>query len=41
VLFATLDLAYETCAKLKSGELPEPLRKLLLIEIGEIEQRRR
>jgi RNA polymerase sigma-70 factor (ECF subfamily) len=40
VLFATLDLAYEACSKLKSGELPEPLRKLLLIEIGEIEQRR-
>jgi predicted RNA polymerase sigma factor len=40
VLFATLDLAFETCIKLKSGELPEPLRKLLLMEIGGIEQLR-
>lgn len=37
VLFATLDLAYEACIKLKSGELPEPLRKLLLMEIGSFE----
>lgn len=40
VLFATLDLAYDACIKLKGGELPEPLRKLLLIEIGAIEHLR-
>jgi len=40
VLFATLDLAYDACIKLKSGELPEPLRKFLLIEIGSIEHPR-
>lgn len=40
VLFATLDLAYDACIKLKSGELPEPLRKLLLIEIGSIKHLR-
>ncbi|MCI0691979.1 RNA polymerase sigma factor [candidate division KSB1 bacterium] len=40
VLFATLDLAYDACIKLKSGELPEPLRKLLLIEISSIEHLR-
>jgi RNA polymerase sigma-70 factor (ECF subfamily) len=39
VLFATLDLAYDTCIKLKSGELPEPLRKLLLKEIDSIKHR--
>jgi hypothetical protein len=36
VLFATLDLAYDACNKLKSGELPEPVRELLLEEIDSI-----
>jgi len=40
VLFVTLDLAYDACIKLKSGELPEPLRKLLLLEIGSSEHLR-
>jgi RNA polymerase sigma-70 factor (ECF subfamily) len=40
VLFVTLDLAYDACIKLKSGELPEPLRKLLLIEIGSMKHLR-
>ncbi len=40
VLLATLDLAYDSCIKLKSGELPEPLRKLLLLEAGSISTRR-
>lgn len=39
VLFATLDLAYETCSRLKSGELPAPLRKLLLEEMDSIQLR--
>jgi RNA polymerase sigma-70 factor (ECF subfamily) len=38
VLFVTLDLAYDACIKLKSGDLPEPLRKLLLEEMGSIER---
>jgi RNA polymerase sigma-70 factor (ECF subfamily) len=40
VLFATLDLAYDACIKLKNGELPEPLRKLLLMEIGSMKHLR-
>jgi RNA polymerase sigma factor (sigma-70 family) len=40
ILFTALDLAYDACLKLNSGELPEPLRKLLLIEMGEIERLR-
>ena len=36
VLFVTLKLAYDACNKLKSGELPEPVRKLLLEEINSI-----